>query len=62
MDIKEDIKPDFTELFDTGDRLMLIHEMLTELLSNYHDGRISKAVYDNGMSMIERLSGGEKIR
>ena len=61
MNIMEDLKPE-QDVFNLGDRISILTEMLIDLQARKNDGEISHAMYMNGLDMIERLSGGERIR
>ena len=62
MNIQMDDKPEHEEMYNLGDRISILTEMLISLQSRRNDGEISHAMYMNGLDMIERLSGGERIR
>ena len=61
MDMREDLKPE-QDVFNLGDRISILTEMLIDLQARRNDNEISHAVYMNGLSMLERLAGGEKLR
>ena len=61
MNIMEDLKPE-QDVFNLGDRISILTEMLIDLQARKNDGEISHAMYMNGLDMIERISGGERIR
>ena len=62
MNCQMDDKPDHEEMYNLGDRISILTEMLIDLQARKNDGEISHAMYMNGLDMIERLSGGERIR
>ena len=61
MDMREDLKPE-QDVFNLGDRISILTEMLISLQARRNDNEISYAVYMNGLQMLERLAGGEKLR
>ena len=61
MDMREDLKPE-QDVFNLGDRISILTEMLIDLQARRNDNEISHSVYMNGLSMLERLAGGEKLR
>jgi len=61
MDMREDLKPE-QDVFNLGDRISILTEMLIDLQARRNDNEISYTVYMNGLQMLERLAGGEKLR
>ena len=59
MDMREDLKPE-QDVFNLGDRISILTEMLIDLQARRNDNEISHAVYMNGLSMLERLARGER--
>ena len=62
MNIQLDDTPDHDEMYNLGDRISILTEMLIDLQARRNDNEISYTVYMNGLQMLERLAGGEKLR
>ena len=60
MNIMEDARPEHEEMYNLGDRISILTEMLIDLQARRNDNEISHAVYMNGLSMLERLARGER--